>query len=225
MKRKICIFFSLLLCISILFLVFGPSVRTLLWGATPREAYDVLETIYSEDGEFFCFLYNDCRYFYDELGSFDVIEDDGKLGENYELLSWNGSVKVLSYAGLDLINKYYAIKTEDPPPFIYLQRVERVYFSEKYNFWSDTFIIEDTKSEVVLSSAVMKNVQIDGDVLSSKAHFRMFSKTYPSLYADVLIYEVQGMWYLGGNGFGKGYAINDSFLKSLQNNGLIKLNP
>ena len=127
-------------------------------------------------------------------------------------LGWNGM-----WAGYK--NKYYSY-TDDNPIFIYETRTNSLYFRSDYDFFADTFVVNQTCEKIVYSEAV----SYISTVITEKNNFdyvdiSLCSETYPRLKIELDVFLHNGMWYgLNGDNL---YVLSEKFVELLQCNKII----
>ena len=128
------------------------------------------------------------------------------------LLSWNGHRYVW------YIDEYYSYTT-DTPLFIYNSRLEWVYFHENYDYFSDTFVIDNSGSEIIWNDIfISKQTNID---FVSQYKISLYSKQCPRIKTSLEIAFIENQWYLYLPGSQEIWVPSDKFITILSDNSLI----
>ena len=176
----------------------------------------------------------DYRYSLDESlhNQIEVVKEDDNLahhliyqgdkyvsvGDYYQshkddvMLSWNG------YRYIWYIDEYYSY-TSEKPLFIYNKSTRCVYFREDYDYTTDTFVIENTESEIVWKD--MLHSQQSNFDFEDPIEIEIYSKQCPRIRTYVHLVCDETNWYLSVPGYGEVWIASEEFIKILSQNGLL----
>ena len=170
-----------------------------------------------EDEDVTSLIYQDTEYYF--VGStnfFSVMTYETEDGyylsfEDDTLLSWNGNRYVW------YIDEYYSY-TDNEPLFIYNSRLNWVYFRDDYDYKLDTFVIEETGSEIVWTN-IFDSTSKDIDFTPQK-NVSMYSKQCPRIRTSLELSLVNGQWFVRCSDYKEIWIPSDEFLKILSDNGI-----
>ena len=176
----------------------------------------------------------DYRYSLDESlhNQIEVVKEDDNLahhliyqgdkyvsyGDYYQshkddvMLSWNG------YRYIWYIDEDYSY-TSEKPLFIYNKTTCRVYFREDYDYTTDTFVIENTESEIVWKD--MFGQRNDDLSLEGQVEVEIHSKQYLRINTSIELTMIDGTWYMSFPYTSGAWVVSDEFVNVLSENGII----
>lgn len=159
--------------------------------------------------------YQDEMYYLDRWNLFTVTNDSFNIDEGDVLLSWNGAR--FGY------KKIFYSYTKDAPLFIYETASDDVFFNERYDYLSDTFLITGTNAEVVFSDIVSDfskhtNVNLQEDIC-----IQLYSKKYPRIRMELNLECIENQWHFCSalSGSSHTWTASDTFVKILVDHGVI----
>ena len=162
-------------------------------------------------------FYNDVEYILDDKQIFFVTTPDlsSVPDEDDTAISWSGSR--FGYSTV-----YYS-ETNENPLFIYTPvSFHDVYFRSDYNYMTDTFGISGTNVDIVLSSIIDfdNNIETFTDSYETSAKVRLISKTNSRIKCDLEIFEYNNSWYsVVGNSYYSELSLET--VKELKDNNII----
>ena len=136
-----------------------------------------------------------------------------EYSENDFFLGWNGT-----WWGYQ--NQYYSY-SNDNPIFIYETRIDCLYFHEKYDYATDTFIIESTSAEIIWKDVFSSQSNIF--LFSNPTHVVLYSKQCPRIRAELTIEcnKNRTRWYVSLSNSSTVWIASDAFVEILSENGII----
>ncbi len=162
-------------------------------------------------------FYNDVEYILDDKQIFFVTTPNlsSVPDEDDTAISWSGSR--FGYSTV-----YYS-ETNENPLFIYTPvSFHDVYFRSDYNYMTDTFGISGTNVEIVLSSIIDfdNNIETFTDSYKNSAKVRLISKTNSRIKCDLEIFKYNNSWYsVAGNAY---YSeLSSEIVQELKDNNII----
>lgn len=171
-----------------------------------------------EDDDTSYIVYQESKYVFvgsTNLFSVDTYKTEDGYYLSYEddiLLSWNG------YRYVWYIDEYYSYSATTPL-FIYNSRLGWVYFHENYDYFSDTFIIDGTDSEIVWDEIfVSTHTNVD---FVSQYKINLYSKQCPRIKTSLEIAFIEDQWYLYLPDSQEIWIPSDRFITILSDNGII----
>ena len=137
-------------------------------------------------------FYNDEEYILEDKEIFFVTTPDLSSVPDEEdiAISWSG--QRFGYSTV-----YYS-ETDENPLFIYTPvSFHDVYFRSDYNYMTDTFCISGTNVEIVPSSIINfdNNIESLTDSYKATAKVRLISKINSRIKCDLEIFEYNDSWY------------------------------
>ena len=201
-KRKMH-FILALLCLLLILAVVSCGIKS-WFGSYPKNRDHVI-FVSQSDGTL-CIEYLNSIYF-PGISTFYAEDCDIHIG-------WNGPI--WGYQ-----NHFYAPREENPP-YIFEERLDRMYFHKDYDYQSDLFIIDGTESEIVFSDAFVRNGEFTTsfDTYIIKATVILRSKTYPNLKLKLdIIYHNGGLY--GSDSTMNMYILSDGFIRILDDNKIL----
>ena len=148
------------------------------------------------------------------FGAYSADDKENRYS-NLILLSWNYN---FPFTG---IIEYYSYTTENPNFIIEPYVMNTVWFKESFDYKKEIFVVENTKIEIIFSSA-FKNNKINTDGLKYDVQsFCWYAKSYPSLRTQVNIFNIDGIYYMEIPNMDGTYQISDNFLNLLIRNEVI----
>lgn len=162
-------------------------------------------------------FYNDVEYILDDKQIFFVTTPNlsSVPDEDDTAISWSG-------ARFGYSTVYYS-ETSENPLFIYTPvSFHDVYFRSDYNYMTDTFCVSGTNVEIVLSSVMdlNNNIEMFPDSYETSAKVRLISKTNSRIKCDLEIFEYNNSWYsVVGNSYYSELSLET--VKELKDNNII----
>lgn len=162
-------------------------------------------------------FYNDVEYILDDKEIFFVTTPNlsSVPDEDDTAISWSGSR--FGYSTV-----YYS-ETSENPLFIYTPvSFHDVYFRSDYNYMTDTFCVSGTNVDIVLSSIIDfdNNIETFTDSYQNSVKVRLISKTNSRIKCDLEIFEYNNSWYsVAGNSYYSELSLET--VKELKDNNII----
>lgn len=182
-----------------------------------KNKHNEIEVIMEDDDTSYL-VYQDNKYVFvgsTNFFSVNTYETEDGYYLSYEddiLLSWNG------YKYVWYIDEYYSY-TADTPLFIYNSRLEWVYFHEDYDYFSDTFVVGNTNSEIVWNDVFLSTVKnVD---FAPQYKIYLCSKQCPRIKTSLEIAFIEDQWYLHLPDSQEIWIPSDRFITILSDNGII----
>lgn len=162
-------------------------------------------------------FYDDVEYIWEDKEVFFVTTPDlsSVPDENDTIISWSGFR--FGYSTV-----YYS-ETSMNPLFIYTPAsFHDLYLRSDYDYMTDTFKVNGTDMEIVLSSIISFDNKIDSFPVSheSAIKVRLISKTNPRIKCDLEIFEYNDSWYSIAGQFYMS-ALSSQMVQELKDNNVI----
>lgn len=173
------------------------------------DIYDLIDWYQDETGVYLIYqeqyyqrtmddLYMDC--FLDTSNEDDV------------LISWSDGL---------YFYEYYADRKE-APTYIYTPWDSWVYVRKDYEYTQDTFTVEGTEIEFVMSEALIPTTVAVSPKYSDTIEVAVYSKQCPKLSISLILFCREGVWYGAGDDHGTCYVLTDAFVALLGQHGVIQ---
>lgn len=155
-------------------------------------------------------IYHKEKMFFLNVSNWEYEPLDGDIN-----ISWNGSRHFF------YISMFYSYSA-DSPLYIYQPQFQYLYLKEDYDYLSDTFVIENSGIEVVFSDMFYDISEYSRyDTTSQAPKIILYSKNHPRIKICFQMVCVDGNWYMHPEKSFEIWKASDSFIKLLEENGLI----
>jgi hypothetical protein len=182
--------------------------------ALDEDLHNIIKAGENSYGENYYIIYQDTKYYCDEMYLFSLHGGSGSYVEGDVWLSWNGP--------RFFYKNFYYSDTAENPVFIYEIRCDDIFFREDYDYKSDTFVIEGTDKKFVFSDAITEQ-EVEYDLFKTyyeQKDFVIYSEKYPRIRTELTLFFESGEWCVIGTGY-FGFAITDEFAEILTEEGII----
>ena len=179
-----------------------------------ENSHYVIEVVKREEG-LEGIYYQDEIYYIDRWNLFTVTNDSCNINEGDVLLSWNGAR--FGY------KKVFYSYTKDTPLFVYETAFDDVFFNERYDCLSDTFLIVGTDAEIVFSDIVSDFSKYTNVDLQEDVCVQLYSKKHPRIRVELNLECIENQWFCCSalSGSSPTWTVSDVFVQLLSENGTI----
>lgn len=172
------------------------------------DIYDVIDWYKDETGEYL--IYQE-RYYRRTTDALYVDCFRGTAQEDDVLISWSDGLYFYDY---------YADRAENPT-YIYTPRDSWVYVRSNYEYTEDTFTVEGTEIEFVMSEALISTSVAVYPIYYDAVKIAIYSKQCPKLYIPLTLVCKEGIWYAVGEDETTYFVLSEAFVVLLDQHGVI----
>lgn len=181
------------------------------------ELYRAVDYIYDETiGEYYL-TYQGEKYIYNK--AYDIFS----VPNMYNPDDMDGLVALGWHYSIPGYTEYYSYTTDSPDYLFDLGPGGQTWIKESFDYTKEIFIIEGTESEIAFSDLV-GDLEFSGTVLpcSKNIFLTLNAKNNPKLKIEIYIdRDDYNQWYAYDESCTITYALSDTFVQILEDNGII----